>query len=155
MPNPATAHAEHAAAWQRYVTRHEGYFEEAADEIREMFFERECEKILAAHPGEIVFRDVDYKSASRVSKKDAQLSPGSGAPGMRVGGCERSAVRGSNGVSEDSDDYLSRYYTLADIAPFDLEAQVGLASHPDEMIPGSLAGFWEAFSSVFAGFGRM
>lgn len=49
-------------------------------------------------------------------------------------------------VSTEEDD-LSRFYTLRDLLPFDLESQVGLV-HPDEMIPKTDGSFWRAVFSV-------
>jgi len=44
-------------------------------------------------------------------------------------------------AEEEGDGYLGRYYTLADVGPFDVEAQVGLPVHRDEVVSASLTSF--------------
>ncbi|KAK0347799.1 hypothetical protein LTS02_006662 [Friedmanniomyces endolithicus] len=147
LPDPSATHAQHAETWQHYVKVHDAFFEECADEIREEFRMREGGEILAARPTRVVFGRVDYQQSAsgRASGCDEPVSPKSSVPvALGSGG-----IRGD--AEEEGDEYLERYYTLADVGPFDVEAQVGLPVHRDEVVSASLKRFREIIRGAMAG----
>jgi len=146
LPDPAATHAQHAEAWKHYVTHHDAFFEACADEIREEFRARDSGEMLAMRPKGVVFGIVDYQQAAsgRASRCEGPMSPKSSV-WMALGS------GGTRGGGEEGDGYLGRYFTLADVGPFDLEAQVGLPVHRDEVVSTSLKKFREIIRGVTAG----
>ncbi|KAK1068937.1 hypothetical protein LTR12_004353 [Friedmanniomyces endolithicus] len=146
LPDPSATHAQHAETWQHYVTHHDAFFEACADEIREEFRAREGGEILAARPTEIVFGRVDYQQSAsgRASGCCEPVSPRSSVPVALGSG-------GTRGDAGEGDEYLERYYTLADVGPFDVEAQVGLPVQRDEVVSASLKRFREIIRGAMAG----
>ncbi|KAK0253810.1 hypothetical protein B0A54_13418 [Friedmanniomyces endolithicus] len=146
LPDPAAIHAQHAEAWSEYATAHEAFFEAYADEIREEFRARDSAEILAMRPKGVVFGIVDYQQAAsgRASRCEGPVSPKSSVPVALGSG-------GTRGGGEEGDGYLGRYFTLADVGPFDLEAQVGLPVHSDEVVSTSLKKFREIIRGATAG----
>ncbi|TKA41896.1 hypothetical protein B0A54_06577 [Friedmanniomyces endolithicus] len=140
LPDPAATHTQHAEAWKQYVDIHDAFFEACADEIRKEFRVREGGEIPAMRPKGVVFGRVDYQQSAkglalRESGCDEPVSPKSSVPVALVGG----------------DGYLDRYYTLADVGPFDVEAQVGSPVRRDEVVSASLKRFREIIRSAMEG----
>ncbi|KAK0345717.1 hypothetical protein LTR91_014294 [Friedmanniomyces endolithicus] len=147
LPDPAATHAQHAESWLAYVTHHAAFFEACADEIREEFRVREGGEIPAMRQKGVVFGRVDYQqsAAGRASGCDEPVSPKSSVPVALVS----DGTRGD--AEEEGDGYLGRYYTLADVGPFDVEAQVGLPVHRDEVVSASLTSFRKIIRDALEG----
>ncbi|KAK0282019.1 hypothetical protein LTR35_007116 [Friedmanniomyces endolithicus] len=150
LPDPAATHTKHAETFQHYVNIHDAFFEACADEIRKEFRVREGGEIPAMRPKGVVFRRVDYQQtakglALRESGCEEPVSPKSSVP-VALGSAET-----HGGAEDEGDWYLGRYYTLADVGPFDVEAQVGLPVHRDEVVPAALKSFRKMIGDAMEG----